>query len=254
MRPKQQSCLLSRSSAVDFRYLLPPHKKMAPVARVSPGWGPPVSSIPALYKNMAAGRVKCPRNKHGECKSSSRITCAFTWLGSHLTLDPVSAAWAPCPPHQHLKGPQKHCETCEARTEMKSDAQPQGRGESTTAAMQWRHLSAQQSPRDHNSAGAGPRKSYFQPQSGAVLTPGIWRLSWETETRLRRNMKPKQPWTGKLLAGWLLPWQGAFEQSQARGLTRAVRRCGVSGFFMKQMWFHGHPSTRLVFPLPTGEM
>lgn len=64
------------------------------------------------------------------------ITCAFPCLGSRLTLDPVSAAQAPCPAHQHPKGPEKHCETWDIPTEMKSDPQPQAHGESTTGATQ----------------------------------------------------------------------------------------------------------------------
>lgn len=38
--------------------------------------------------------------------------------------------------------------------------------------------------------------------------------------RLGRNMRPREPQTGKVLAGWLLPGQDASEQSQEGGCTQ----------------------------------
>lgn len=106
-----------------------------------------------------------------------------------------------------------------------------------------------------------PQLSQGRTKEELFSTP-VWSCSHprnlKTELRNRDETQKKYETQAasnrKAACGVVLPWQGALEQSRACGLTQAARRCGASGFFMKQMRFHGHPSTRLTFPLPTEEM
>lgn len=205
-----------------------------------------VPSVLHTRASTAAERVKCPRNKHGEHKPSSRthhlcLALDRIWLRVQkvqhgLLAQLTSIQKAPKSTVRPGKFPQRWSQTL-----------------SPTGATLWCHLSAQWSPRNHSSAGAQPREELFSTPVWGCSSPTNLKTELRNTDETWKKHETQAASNRKAARRVVLPWQGALEQSRAWGLTQAARRCGASGFFMKQMRFHGHPSTQLTFPLPAEE-